>query len=97
MVDRLTVDFAVLGGLADSLAAHLDATETVLGDVDQMVMDLEKSWEGDAQAAFHDRATEWAEAAQDLREELHRIREFVLTMHGNHATAVDTNVGIWRV
>jgi hypothetical protein len=26
-----------------------------------------------------------------------RIREFVVTAHGNHADAVNTNVRIWRV
>jgi WXG100 family type VII secretion target len=96
-VDRLTVDFAVLGGLVDTLAAHIDATDRTLGDVDQIVRDLESSWTGDARQAFHTAVAEWTTAVGDLRDELHQIRDFVVTAHGNHATAVDTNIRIWRV
>jgi WXG100 family type VII secretion target len=96
-VDRLTVDFAVLGELVDRLAAHIDATDGVLADVDQIITDLAASWTGQAQEAFRTTADEWRADVRDLRDELHRIREFVVTAHGNHATAVETNVRIWRV
>lgn len=96
-VDRLTVDFVVLGGLAGSLAAQIDATDRMLDAVDQVVADLEAGWEGDGQEAFHEAMAEWFAGAREMRDELHRIREFVVTAHGNHAGAVETNSRIWRV
>lgn len=96
-VDRLTVDFAVLGELVERLAAHIDATDSVLGDVDQIVTDLASNWTGEAQEAFRAAVDQWRSDTRDLRDELHRIRDFVVTAHGNHASAVETNVRIWRV
>ena len=69
----------------------------MLSDVDQVVNDLASSWAGEGQQAFQAAVADWFSDARDLRDELHRIRDFVVTAHGNHATAVDTNVRIGRV
>lgn len=92
----MTVDFTALGELVDSLAAHINAIEDELGEMEQIVQDLESSWEGDAQKAFHEAVAEWSSAARDLRDQLGWIRGLVVTAHDNHATAVRTNVAIWR-
>ena len=95
-MDQLTVDFAVLANLADSITDHIDATTENVDEVDKVVTDLGATWTGDAHDAFHEAATEWSSAARDLRDRLHWIRDVVTNAHDNHAKAVRTNVTIWR-
>jgi len=58
--------------------------------------ELKSSWTGKGHDAFHDAITEWFSSAHDLRDQMHWIRDVVLKAHDNHATAVHTNVRIWR-
>ncbi|MFD2414761.1 WXG100 family type VII secretion target [Amycolatopsis pigmentata] len=94
---ELTVDFSALEALADSLAAYVDAAAALLGDVEGHVTRLESSWSGAARAAFQEAFAEWRSSVRDLHDEVRTIRDFVVTAHGNHAQAVRTNAGIWRV
>ncbi|GDY34015.1 WXG100 family type VII secretion target [Gandjariella thermophila] len=96
-MEQLVVDFAALEEATDSLTNHIDATEEKLNRVEQIVIDLESSWEGAAHEGFRATVAEWSSAARDLHTQLRRIRDFVVTAHGNHASAVHTNIGIWRV
>jgi WXG100 family type VII secretion target len=96
-VEQLRVDFPVLRATADSLAAHIDDTETKLGELEQTAEQLAATWSGDGHQAFHDTIREWLTAVRDLHEELERIRHFVVTTHNNHAHAVHTNTRFWRV
>ncbi|GDY34093.1 hypothetical protein GTS_57260 [Gandjariella thermophila] len=96
-MDRLVVDFAALQDATDSLTSHIDATEAMLNRVEQIVRKLESSWEGSAHDGFHTTVAEWCSTARDLHTQLRRIRDFVVTAHRNHASAVHTNIGIWRV
>ncbi|MEC3974305.1 WXG100 family type VII secretion target [Amycolatopsis sp. H20-H5] len=95
-MDQLTVDFAVLKRTAEAIAKHIDATEGNLDELDRIVTDLKSSWKGDAQDAFGTAATEWFSAARDLRDQLHWLRDVVITAHDNHAKAVHVNVTIWQ-
>lgn len=96
-MDQLAVDFAALRDLAESIARHIDQTTEDLGQIDEVVRDLGRSWHGDAHDSFHDAMDEWFRSAQDLRDQLHWVRRVVLNAHDNHSQAVRANVRIWQV
>jgi WXG100 family type VII secretion target len=96
-VDDLVVDFASLQPLASGIDNRIEQISELLDDLQSKIDTLTAQWIGASSDAFRHAHANWLAAAEDLRTRLTGIRDLVRTAHNNHASAVHTNVGMWRV
>lgn len=73
-------------------------------EIDAHLQELERcieqnlgTWSGEAAEAYRQAQREWDTAAGEMQQVLADAHRFVVTAHGNHASAVRTNSRIWAV
>ncbi|MFB9239365.1 WXG100 family type VII secretion target [Plantactinospora siamensis] len=72
---EIRYDFPLLLAAADQCGG---ATKNMLGELDQLKRNIQPmmaTWDGDAQAAYHVRQTQWETAAHDLQALLGKIEK----------------------
>ena len=93
----LHVDFRALERLMSTIENSMDKAGTALADVDDQVRQVAEVWEGAAASGFQRTITDWKTAHADLGARLASLHNLVATAYSNHAGAVRTNTGMWRV
>jgi WXG100 family type VII secretion target len=93
----LVVDFAALDRLRTAIAASIEDTSQHLQTLTDQVRWLSTEWSGAASDGFQKMVSDWLAAQADLRQQLSYLRTVVMTAHDNHASAVATNINMWRV
>ncbi|GDY33055.1 WXG100 family type VII secretion target [Gandjariella thermophila] len=93
----LVVDFAELQAAESTLRTTVREIDARLAYLADRLTWLTEVWQGEAAEGFREAHRRWQEAARDLQERLAELHRFLVTAHGNHATAVRTNTRIWRV
>jgi WXG100 family type VII secretion target len=93
----LVVDFEALDQLRTAIECSIEDAEQHLTTLDRQVRQLANMWSGAAAEGFQRTITDWTNGQQDLQHQLDYLRAIVTTAHHNHATAVATNVAMWRV
>ncbi len=90
---EIKYNFPLLNHAADQCGMGTKNLTGELDDLKRNIQPMLASWDGDAQAAYHARQTEWETAANDLRDLLGKIeralRESAIKMqqreHSNKA------------
>jgi len=93
----LVVDFAALDRLRTAITTSIDEASQHLQTLTDQVKWLSTEWSGAASDGFQRLVSNWLAAQADLQEQLAYLRTVVTTAHDNHASAVATNVNMWRV
>ncbi|QUH06323.1 WXG100 family type VII secretion target [Saccharopolyspora erythraea] len=91
------MDFRALEEGEDALRRLVDEIDTSLTELESYVAQLLDNWAGEAAEAYRAAQGEWDAAVAGMRDNVHEMHLLLVTAHGNHASAVQTNNGIWRV
>jgi WXG100 family type VII secretion target len=93
----LVVDFEALDQLRTAIERSIEHAEQHLATLDRQIRQLANIWSGAAAEGFRRTIADWMSGRQDLQRQLDYLRTIVTTAHHNHASAVATNVAMWRV
>jgi 6 kDa early secretory antigenic target len=74
MNDIMRVEFGALQHASDSIATALNALERQLDQIERDAAPLVQTWEGSAQAAYHERQARWRRSADQLAVMLRDIK-----------------------
>jgi WXG100 family type VII secretion target len=96
-MEEIAVDFRALEDGEASLRRAVDEIEAHLAELEHYVSQLLNTWSGQAAQAYQQAQHDWDLAMDGMRQNLRDLHEFVVTAHGNHASAVRTNNQIWAV
>jgi 6 kDa early secretory antigenic target len=96
-VDQIAVDFRALEEGEASLRKAVDEIDHSLTELEGYVAQLVSVWSGEAAEAYRATQHEWDEAVANMREIVAEMHHVLVTAHGNHASAVRANSGMWAV
>jgi 6 kDa early secretory antigenic target len=96
-VDQLAVDFRALEEGEAALRRSVDEIDAGLTELEGVVAQLLDTWTGEAAEAYRAAQHEWDKAVADMRQNIRDLHDLIVTAHGNHASAVRSNTGIWAV
>jgi ESAT-6 family protein len=71
----LKVHFGQMQTTIDDLGRGVASLTDKLADLDRQAAPLVQTWQGDAQAAYHERQQQWTNAANELKDILNSIRK----------------------
>ncbi|MFG1605554.1 WXG100 family type VII secretion target [Actinoplanes sp. NPDC049265] len=73
----LLVNFGALQNAAANIQSAVNKLDADLAELDSQGSKLLQHWNGEAQAAYHQRQTTWTNSANDLKQILQSIRNAV--------------------
>jgi WXG100 family type VII secretion target len=96
-MSTLVVDFAALDRLRTAIEQSIQDAEQHLTTLDSQVRQVAQNWLGAAAEGFQRTIADWTSGRQDLQRQLEYLRTLVAAAYDNHASAVATNIAMWRV
>jgi WXG100 family type VII secretion target len=91
---RYRVELDGLLAFVDKLQTFERRADMIAAQVDDRVVGLHESWEGEGASAHSTLHQEWMRAAQQMREALSQLRQAAHSAHCNYTDAAQLNVAM---
>ncbi|WP_123026150.1 WXG100 family type VII secretion target [Mycolicibacterium stellerae] len=91
---RYRVELDELLAFVAKLHAFDERADMIAAQVDDRVVALHESWEGEGASAHNTLHQEWMSAAQQMREALSQLRHAAHAAHRNYTDAAQLNVAM---
>ena len=94
---QLVVDFKVLEDVESAIRTLVSEIDDIRATLHDKILPITRQWTGEAAEGFRRDYEKWQQAAADVNRDLAELHKMIVNAHNNHASAVRTNVRIWRV
>ena len=95
MVDAFSVDPEALTDAVQRMGEFIRHIESVVAEIDSLVMHLHQTWSGEAAAAHAEAHRHWSQGEATMREALKQLKTAGSTAHHNYTQAMAANVAMW--
>lgn len=95
MADPFSVDPEALADATQRMGEFLQHAESVVAEIDSLVIRLHLTWSGRAAAAHAEAHRHWTHGEATMREALNHLQSASSTAHHNYTQAMATNSAMW--